>query len=101
MLKKTLLLASLLVPAALTTQVFADELQNNEPVVNEQIQKININSATVDEIAAALRGVGKARAEAIVKLREERGRFTDIDELLEIRGLGIRTLNENRERIVL
>ncbi|MCC5854991.1 MAG: helix-hairpin-helix domain-containing protein [Idiomarina sp.] len=67
--------------------------------MQEQTPRVNINTASAEEIAAALRGVGLARARAIIELREKLGQFTDIDQLLEVRGLGIRILNENRERI--
>lgn len=65
------------------------------------IEKVNINTATAEQLAAALRGVGLARAEAIVKLREELGRFTDIEQLLQVRGLGPKVLNDNRDKITL
>lgn len=66
-----------------------------------QSQKININRASAEELAAALRGVGMARARAIVKLREELGQFTDVEQLLQVRGLGVKVLNDNREKITL
>lgn len=64
-------------------------------------EKVNINTATAEQLAAALRGVGLARAEAIVKLREELGRFTDVEQLLQVRGLGPKVLNDNRDKITL
>lgn len=66
-----------------------------------KIDKININTANAVELAAALRGVGKARAEAIVALREELGGFSDIEQLLLVRGLGMKVINDNREKIEL
>lgn len=69
--------------------------------VAEAGEKVNINTATAEQLAAALRGVGLARAEAIVKLREELGRFTDVEQLLQVRGLGPKVLNDNRDKITL
>ncbi|RUO22332.1 hypothetical protein CWE08_03880 [Aliidiomarina iranensis] len=66
-----------------------------------QTQKVNINRASAEELAAALRGVGMARARAIIKLREEIGQFTDVEQLLQVRGLGVKVLNDNREKISL
>ena len=48
---------------------------------------VNINTATVKELMELPR-IGKGTAEKIVKLREERGGFKKIEELLEVSRLG-------------
>ena len=45
--------------------------------------KVNINSATADELAS-LPGITKARAEKIVKYREENGFFSSLEDLKNI-----------------
>ena len=60
---------------------------------------VDINSATASELAAALSGVGVSRAEAIVSYRETHGDFINIDELLEVRGIGESLLQRNKDRI--
>lgn len=62
---------------------------------------VNINTATAEQLAEALNGVGQARAEAIVTYREENGPFTHIDELVNVRGIGLATVDRNRDRILL
>lgn len=62
---------------------------------------VNINTATAEQLADALTGVGQARAEAIVAYREENGPFTHIDELVNVTGIGLATVDRNRDRIVL
>lgn len=62
---------------------------------------INLNTATAEQLAETLNGVGQARAEAIVAYREENGPFTHIDELVNVRGIGLATLDRNRDRIML
>lgn len=62
---------------------------------------VNINEANVEELAAALDGVGQARAQAIVDYRTENGDFLIVEDLLAIRGIGEAVLEANRERIVL
>ncbi|TVS11690.1 MAG: ComEA family DNA-binding protein [Wenzhouxiangella sp.] len=62
---------------------------------------VNINSATAEELAEALTGVGHARAEAIVAYREENGPFGHIDELVNVSGIGLATVDRNRDRIAL
>ncbi|MCP4791694.1 MAG: helix-hairpin-helix domain-containing protein, partial [Gammaproteobacteria bacterium] len=45
---------------------------------------LNINTATAQEIANALVGVGSVKAQAIIALRDQLGGFTDINQLLEV-----------------
>ncbi|MDK4280286.1 ComEA family DNA-binding protein [Corynebacterium accolens] len=49
--------------------------------------KVSLNSATAAELTD-LSGVGEVTAEAIVSFREERGGFQDVEELLEVSGIG-------------
>ena len=63
--------------------------------------QININTATVAEIASHLDGVGPVKAEAIVSLREQLGGFTDIQQLLQVKGIGNATIERIGEQIVL
>jgi len=62
---------------------------------------VNINTATAEQISTALNGVGPSKAQAIVDYRELHGAFTDIDELVNVRGIGLATVERNRDRIVL
>ncbi|MFT5139721.1 MAG: competence protein ComEA [Lysobacterales bacterium] len=62
---------------------------------------VNINTASAEEIASALKGVGMSKAEAIVVYREINGTFMHIDELVNVKGIGIRTVDLNREVITL
>jgi comEA protein len=56
---------------------------------------IDVNAATADELTA-LPGIGPVRAAAIVRLREERGAFGSVDELLDVKGIGPVTLERLR-----
>lgn len=58
--------------------------------------KVDINSASAEQLAAMLDGVGAARAEAIVEYRERNGGFASVDELTEVSGIGPSTLESNR-----
>jgi competence protein ComEA len=64
-------------------------------------QPVNVNSASAEEIAEALKGVGLSKAEAIVNYRNEYGQFKHVDELVNVKGIGIRTVDINREYILL
>lgn len=61
---------------------------------------VNINTADARTLAAALNGVGPAKAEAIVAWREQHGPFRSADELTLVRGIGPATVERNREIIV-
>ena len=63
--------------------------------------QVNVNDADAATLAAVLDGVGLARAEAIVAYRQEHGRFADIYDLANVKGIGDRTIELNEERILL
>jgi len=65
------------------------------------VQPVNVNSASAEEISEALKGVGQSKAEAIVSYRNEHGQFKHVDELVNVKGIGIRTVDINREYILL
>lgn len=62
---------------------------------------VNINTASVEALSNALNGVGMTRADAVVAYREANGEFTSLDQLLNVKGIGRKTLEKNRDRIVL
>jgi len=64
-------------------------------------QPVNVNSASAEEIAESLKGVGMSKAEAIVSYRSEHGDFKHVDEMVNVKGIGIRTVDINREFILL
>jgi competence protein ComEA len=57
---------------------------------------VNINTADAATLARELKGVGTARAEAIVAYRREHGPFRSVDELTLVKGIGPRVVEENR-----
>lgn len=66
-----------------------------------QMGRVDINSASAEEISQVLVGIGPSKAQAIVAYREEFGKFEDIDELINVRGIGLRTVDQNRDRLSL
>lgn len=60
---------------------------------------VNINTADAEMLAAELDGVGPALAAAIVRDREENGRYESADEITRVRGIGERVLEDNRDNI--
>lgn len=58
-------------------------------------QPVNVNTASATELADALDGVGAAKAEAIIAYRKEHGGFKSADELVNVRGIGLKTVEKN------
>ncbi len=73
--------------------------QDSEAAV--QVATVNINQADAAALASGLKGVGKSRAEEIVRHREAFGPFTAVDELAEVKGIGKSTVDKNRAVISL
>ena len=48
---------------------------------------VNVNTATAEELSL-LPGVGPSRARAIIELRQQRGGFKRVEDLLEVKGIG-------------
>ncbi len=63
--------------------------------------KVNINTATVEELSNGLKKVGPKYAEAIVKYRKEHGDFKTPEEIKDVKGIGDKTFELNKDNIVL
>lgn len=61
---------------------------------------VNINTASADELTR-LPGVGPTRADAIVRLRERVRRFSRLEDLRRVRGIGRVTLHRMRPYLTL
>jgi competence protein ComEA len=61
---------------------------------------VNINSASAEEIAQALNGIGPSKAQAIVEYRETNGLFNQADEIVYVQGIGDSTYQKNRDDIL-
>jgi competence protein ComEA len=61
--------------------------------------KVNINQATVEELAQ-LKNIGPGYAQRIVEYREQNGLFEKPEDLLKVKGIGQKTWELNKERII-
>lgn len=75
-----------------------ESIQTAGPESN-QADGIRLNSATIEEIQT-LNGIGPSKAEAIVSYREENGPFKSVDELLNISGIGEKTLEKFKDKVI-
>ena len=60
---------------------------------------VDINTADAAAIDAALVNIGQSKAEAIVAYRKEHGAFKSADQLALVKGIGLSTIEKNRDRI--
>ena len=100
MLRKTFIVAAMLSPMVWLAPALAQPSPQPSPQV-QQVQAVNLNTASAEQLAMGLTGVGLKRAAAIIELRTKLGGFTDINQLLQVKGLGPRMLELNRERMQL
>jgi competence protein ComEA len=61
--------------------------------------KININAATAEELQQ-IPGIGPAKASAIISYRDEIGEFKNIDDLVNVTGIGKKTVEKMSDFIV-
>ena len=64
-------------------------------------EKVNVNTADAATIDRVLLNVGPAKAEAIVAHRKANGAFRSAEQLAMVKGIGLKTVEKNRDRIVL
>jgi len=64
----------------------------------EEGEKININTATVDQLAT-LKRVGQKYAERIIQYREANGPFAKAEDIMKVKGIGPKTYEANKDII--
>ena len=92
-------------PRAFTARILAGilallVLAATPPAAAAEETRLNINQATAEALEA-LPGVGPSRAAQIVELRQSLGGFSTYEQLLEVNGIGPRTLEKMRDYMTL
>ena len=64
-----------------------EEITNSNNDQSDKNSLVNINTATLSELQE-LDGIGESKAKAIIEYREKNGNFKDIEELLNVSGIG-------------
>jgi competence protein ComEA len=60
---------------------------------------VDINSADAQTLITELKGVGPAKAQAIVKYRDEHGSFKKTNDLVLVKGIGNKIFEQNKENL--
>lgn len=81
---------------SVTSRIYSMQ-ENDEVSRSDRTETINVNTATAQELADFLPGVGTVKAESIVAYREAIGGFKSVDELIEVSGIGESTLEKIRD----
>ena len=68
------------------------------PALAQEQRKININTATVDELCT-LKRIGPSYAQRIVDYRKAHGPFQNPEDVMNVQGIGNKTFEANRNMI--
>jgi competence protein ComEA len=63
-------------------------------------EKVNLNTATTEQLQT-LPGVGPAMAKSILEYRTKVGKFSKIEELMNVKGIGEKRFQQMKERLTL
>ncbi len=80
------------------------DAQKAKPAANQDqsnTDKVSINTASADDLARVMNGVGLKKAQAIVSYREEYGPFKSIDDLRQVPGMGGALVERNLSHLML
>ena len=67
---------------------------------NNKNNKININTATIEDFSS-LNGIGEAKAKSIIEYREMNGNFKSIEDIKNISGIGESLFNKIKDNITI
>lgn len=63
-------------------------------------EPVDINTADVKQLAAAISGIGPKKAQLIIDYRTANGMFATVDELTKVKGIGKKTVEKNRDNLL-
>jgi competence protein ComEA len=64
-------------------------------------EKVNINTADAATLDRVLVNIGPSKAQAIVAYRKQNGAFRNAEQLAQVQGIGLKTVEKNRDLIML
>ena len=64
-------------------------------------EKVNVNTADAATLDRVLVNIGPAKAQAIIDHRKANGPFRSAEQLAQVDGIGLKTVEKNRDMILL
>ena len=87
--------------AAEPTKTVTESSKKATKAVDKSIAKlpsVNVNKASVSELQS-LKGIGQAKAQAIVDYRTKNGKFKNLQQLTMVKGVGEKLVGQNAKKI--
>ncbi|MCI9272793.1 MAG: helix-hairpin-helix domain-containing protein [Clostridiales bacterium] len=90
-------------PVIIYRDFSVESLSNEEyqPLPGESIHRLNLNTASAEELAQHVPGIGDLLAQDIVEYREKHQGFQRLDELKNIEGIGDKTFEKMKPYLTL
>jgi competence protein ComEA len=96
---KKLIFVLLLCTVSLASFSQLASAQTSETKISQKhMTKIDLNKASLAQLIS-LSGVGKTKAAAIIEHRTKNGKFKSVEDLLDVKGVGKKTLNKLRNQL--
>jgi competence protein ComEA len=76
-------------------EVSQESKANKTQVIKSEI---NLNQSTLEQLVT-LKGVGDKKAHAIINYRKQQGKFKSVKDLLNVKGIGVKILEDNQSRL--
>lgn len=61
---------------------------------------VNINTADAPTLSKNIKGIGMKKAQSIIDYREKNGKFNKVEDLMKVKGIGVKLLEKNVGTII-
>lgn len=80
------------------SNVSSEAKNTSNKVEFENVKKVNINSATLEDLKT-LNGIGDSKAKSIIEYREQNGEFKSIEDIKNVTGIGEKMFERIKNQI--
>ncbi|MFK5947167.1 MAG: helix-hairpin-helix domain-containing protein [Methylococcales bacterium] len=68
--------------------------------INLSAKPVNVNTADAQTISESLKGIGQKKADEIIRYRTKNGKFKSPADLINVKGIGQKTVDKNSRDIL-